>query len=80
MSVNLCPLYFEDERNTFEVYVTVTDTRGLSSTDFIRTRPNFMNNTVPVASFSVNALRGSPPFFLATNALASFDAESGNLD
>ena len=62
-SVDLAGVVSELERNTLEVYCTVSDPEGNSGTDLIYIRPDGMTNILPVTSFTLNPNQGKYHFY-----------------
>jgi PKD repeat protein len=64
------------ERDSLEIYLTVTDSLGISSTDWVRARPVELTNKPPVAGLSLTPSNGgSSPFTLTANAGNTKDAD-----
>ncbi len=67
-----------ENRQSMEVSLTVTDSGGSKGSDMIRVRPlQTVDNTVPIASFTANKVKGNPPLNIQVNAAQSSDADSG---
>jgi hypothetical protein len=64
------------ERNSFEIYLRVSDQDGAMTEKMIRTRPQGMTNSAPVAQVTCTNTQGPPPLTVTCNAGNSTDEDS----